>query len=719
MLTVAISSAALSTCVATFARATEVSFDAPFTSYASAYRTVGVDIGDINADGKLDLVACGALVGSPSTGRIAVLLGQGDGTFLPRTEFVTGLSPTTIELGDLDGDQKLDAVTASYGSSTISVLMGVGDGTFGPPTDYATGHFSQTSGARRPVWIADFNSDQVLDVMVTEDTLAVSLFLGNGDGTLTRTIVPTNVPYVLFFASDVDTNGTLDLVYVRNNTVYAHLGNGDGTFAPASVSAVSTATYFCSDDVDGDDLPDIAMVSPSSIMTAVGNGDGTFDTGITSSSTTFGPDAFPVLVDFDLDGQLDFLTIHYGGGGWGGILSIHRNRADGTFDPPREYPAPWDPKTAKVADLDQDGKPDVVVTSRNGSSLAVYRGNGDCTVGGGRSYRFRDQPVAIAAGDVDGDSWPDLAAGYRYSTAMGSENEVQILLSNGAGEFLSGQAVPNSGRFFGAVALADVDNDEILDLLATDYSDYLGAYDSAAVVWLGNGDGTFGPPSTWETGRYPVRLETADLDRDGNLDLIVGDNGGISVLLGNGDGTFQPRLTNPTGSPNDLEVEDINGDQWPDVVVELSGSAVIPVLLGLGDGTFSRIDQNVSPSVHYLSVGDIDGDHVADLAYDNNTFAYLYHGIGDGTFTPIGSFDIGGETGYLRAGGHGWRWRNRSGDSFLLRERCPGLARQWHWQLRNGALGLRSRECTDHTSPRDGLEPRWLARRRHRQSERQ
>ena len=124
------------------ARAAEVSFDAPYTSFVTADSPYGLAIGDLNADGNLDLVIVvtgvtdGVLKGPA---RLSVMLGQGDGSFLQYGEFPTSPITRAVALADLDGDGRLDAVTASRIRRNLSVLMGLGNGAFGAPTDYVTG----------------------------------------------------------------------------------------------------------------------------------------------------------------------------------------------------------------------------------------------------------------------------------------------------------------------------------------------------------------------------------------------------------------------------------------------------------------------------------------------------------------------------------------------------------------------------------------------------
>ena len=77
---------------------------------------------------------------------VSMLLGNGDGTFQPRSTYAAGTSPDALVAGDFTGDGRLDLAVANYGSNDVSVLMGNGDGTFQPAVQYAAGSQSGCSG---------------------------------------------------------------------------------------------------------------------------------------------------------------------------------------------------------------------------------------------------------------------------------------------------------------------------------------------------------------------------------------------------------------------------------------------------------------------------------------------------------------------------------------------------------------------------------------------
>lgn len=258
----------------------------------------------------------------------------------------------------------------------------------------------------------------------------------------------------------------------------------------------------------------------------------------------------------------------------------------------------------------------------------------------------------VTMADVNGDGKLDLL--------VAEETGVAVLLGNGDGTFQAAVNYGSGGIFAYSVAVGDVDRDGKPDLVVANFclygSDCPSEGGGGVGVLLGNGDGTFGPVVTYDVNNLEnFSVVLADLNGDGNLDVVVGSGGcsdaslgcaagQISVLLGYGDGTFgQPTFYDPGGLYTEsVVVADVNGDGKPDVLaaschvihyVECGGARVAE-LLGNGDGTFQ-------PAVFYdaggggagsLALADVNGDSKLDLLVGNGRGVAELLGNGDGSF---------------------------------------------------------------------------------------
>jgi hypothetical protein len=239
--------------------------------------------GDFRHDGKLDVAAI-----TTFTGQAAVLLGRGDGTFQPAVYYAIDNSGSEslrwVTAADFNGDGNVDLAVADYLAGYIAVLLGNGDGTFKPP-------IKTPLNGPSPEFVAvgDFNGDHIPDLATVDrggTCPCISVLLGNGDGTFQA---PTNIkPSIAPSAigiGDFNHDGKLDIASVgqqgSTSELIVLLGNGDGTFQTGNTyTVVADPLSVAVADFNGDGKLDLAVAGEGGISVLLGNGDGTFQTAV-------------------------------------------------------------------------------------------------------------------------------------------------------------------------------------------------------------------------------------------------------------------------------------------------------------------------------------------------------------------------------------------------------------------------------------------------------
>ena len=545
-------------------------------------------------------------------GAIETTLAQAQVSFFtPPTDAGSG----PIFVADFNGDGKPD-ILASDGT----LNLGNGDGTF------TTG----TPVTGTPLAVADFNGDGKPDVL-EQGTGTLLVLLGNGDGTF-QPPISTNSGASLssVIAGDVNGDGKADVLGLFNNNLVVYLSKGDGTFAAGVFYPVGNTGFsdegITLGDFNGDGKVDVTVsLSGDNVLgqevVLLGNGNGTFQSGKTSAGVYYPTSV--VAGDFNNDGKLDLVIAGQpscNGSCTPVITSILLGNGDGTFQTPTTIFS--NNGTLAAADLNGDGKLDLVLMN---GVVQIYLGKGDGTFVNTHSYQpLGGPPQGLAVADFNLDGKPDVAA-------IGN-----ILLGNGDGTFKGVSAVPVSLPAFGAppIAVGDFDKDGAPDLavLPTNGS-------NALYIFTNDGTGSLQSAHTYTLQQPCYGIATADLNGDGNLDLIVTSVGpnsqdwDYSVLLGNGDGSFQSPAFYPQNVPGQtpaIVIADFNNDHKPDFVVTAGDQ--VAVSLGKGDGTFG------SPAYFFaggnsIVSADFNGDGKLDLAVGGGALAILF-GNGDGTFQP-------------------------------------------------------------------------------------
>jgi hypothetical protein len=302
-----------------------------------------------------------------------------------------------------------------------------------------------------------------------------------------------------------------------------------------------------------------------------------------------------------------------------------------------------------VGDFNGDGRIDLAGIGLQSARIMLGNGDGTFQPRVESTAASVGQVQALAPGDFNRDGFLDLMV-----TINDPNVGLSFLAGRGDGTFEPPVNFPNSSRLDAPViASVDLNNDHNPDVVI---GHQIACYTAPCIagrtitVILGNGNGTFQAPREIEVGSGTAAIAVGDFNRDGIKDLgLASDSSRVFILVGAGDGTFtQQTLTFvPVGNigmdNTDIDVADVNGDTFDDLVVAMSlnGSKTV-VLIGNGDGTFRTPRFIQEPSIRipqYQAVADYNGDGRLDLAlslgYGSDGLMEIRNGNGDGTFGPV------------------------------------------------------------------------------------
>lgn len=379
--------------------------DFPVASTWSAVSGVSaVATGDVNGDGKPDFVVTNEVFSGSAS--VSVFLGNGDGSFQTKVDYITGSQPKSVVIADVSGDGRPDIVVTgssfsgppSYTSTTVSVLLGNGDGTFQPKQDYGDGY------GHRAVAVGDLNGDGRPDLAVTaynSGSSTVNVMLGNGNGTFqAQQTFTTGADPRSVAIGDVNGDGHADVVTGNSqaSTVSVLLGTGTGALGTKTDFATGNSPRSVAlADLSGDGKLDIVVANygsgSNSVSVLLGNGAGSF-----GAQTTFATNSAPsgvAVADYNGDGKLDLAVTH---------------------------------AYASMPQIVGEGSPEAVTSAS--AQVSVLLGNGNGTFQAKQDFsNDASGSFGIAVADFDGDGKGDLV------TANGYNSSASTLLNGGNGDF--------------------------------------------------------------------------------------------------------------------------------------------------------------------------------------------------------------------------------------------------------------------------------------------
>jgi hypothetical protein len=678
--------------VGTITFATSIDFTTGFGPYAVA-------IGDLDSNGKADLT-----VANYSSGTVSVLRSKGIKrtiSFDRNIDIVTGARPNAVSIGDLNGDGKSDLVVSNYSSNTVSILRSIGKEEtikYAAKVDVITGEL--------PVAFAlgDLNGDGRADLAVANsNSPTISIFRNTSVTDTLRYVAKVDLaigsPANSIAINDLDGDGKADLAFatagknsfsiIKTNPLFPPTITGFTPAAAASggivtitgtnfdaiksvkfggIDAVSfsvTSSTTINAIVSTGATGDVTVTTPAGVATLAGFVFVRSNPSITSFSpvtgavgseviiagTNFNETATDNIVFFGatkatvtsasanqlkvtvpsgatyapitvLNSTTSFLA--YSTGNFTPSFASDKGRVNSSFFTTKvDLPAASKPQFAAVSDLDGDGKAELVSVNTTSNSISVFR---NTSTGGKVSYDAKvdyatgTNPLSVAVGDLDGDGKSDIAVANKDNAS------VCVFLNTSTGSTLSFAAKADfpSGQNPTYVAIGDLDGDGKADLAIANSTS-----NNVSVLRNNGSTGTvaFAAKVDFAVGANPQAVAIADVDGDTRADLAVANyrSNNVSILRNAGAAgkiNFAPKVDLVSGfGPFSIAIGDLDGDLLADLaVVSQTGDSFSVFRNVTTNGKLAyaaRADYATGKSPYSIALGDLDGDGKPDVAVAN------------------------------------------------------------------------------------------------------
>lgn len=655
-------------------------------------------IADLDGDGKSDIVASNLNSNSISIYRNTSTLGSiASNSFAAKVDFTTDAGPWYLTINDLNGDGKPDIIVANINTSTISIfkntsVSGVIDAnSFASKVDFSVG------SAPSSIAVGDLDGDGKPDLAVVNNisnsnTVSIlrNLSTGNIDAgsfssrvTFSTGTLPSAVALL-----DVDGDGKLDFAVTNQNSnsvsIYRNIAISGSITTNSFEPKVDFATgsnprYLAVGDLDGDGKQDLVVPNMNSKTVSVFRNtasSGVINTNSFATKADFITSSSPYLVaigDLNGDGKADLALSHTGSN----VVSVFRNTNNGnteiSFNTKVDFTSNSGTRSVAIGDLDGDGKPDLATANSNSSFISVFRNTEITSTPPPIITSFT--PISAKPGDVvtiTGTNFNTTPANNivffgatKATVSAATATQLTVTVPTGAtygpitelntGTSLAAYSMSNfnpiyspsktsitltdfsakvnftTGTSPSSISLADFDNDGKPDLAVTNFSS------SSVSVFRNtstNGSvdiGSMANKIDFTTGAGPYSVAIGDVDSDGKPDLIVSNANSktVSILRNTtsavGSISFAGKIDFITGSsPQIVSTGDIDGDGKIDLAVINYGSRNLSIFRNTSTGVSSvsfegKLDFATGDFPNSVAIGDLDGDGKPDLAVSNST----------------------------------------------------------------------------------------------------
>ncbi|CAF1439998.1 unnamed protein product, partial [Adineta ricciae] len=553
--------------------------------------------------------------------------------------------PNSIALADLNNDEQIDIVVANPGTNTIGVFLAFDNETFASQQTYSTG----ISSHPQSVLLNHFNHDQYLDIAVANyGTNSIGVFFACVNETFQNQISISTKAFRPWFlvADDFNKDNYTDLIILFPSTdnLGIFMGKKNGLFEDLELYSTGYDSHPYSltlGDLNRDSYVDMVVVTngTNNVEIFYNDGSGKFQNAILYSTGRSSNATSVVVGDLNNDQYLDIIVANYNHQN----IGIFLNLGNGMFAQQMTHKLATNsfPQFVNVGYFNQDNDLDVVVVDSLNSQIHILLGHGNGSLSASIVYDLisKSNPLFIAVYDFDRDNRSDLV--------VANSDGNNILMLNGFSSEPSARQttylIDESARP-SSLVVYDFNRDNQLDIVVNNFGG------NSIVIFYGTDAGSFVQGDSYSTGENssPRQITTGDFNNDNRMDILIAcpGSGNVGVFLGQENGTFAPMVPYWIGngsSPWFVTTHDLNNDTYIDLVASNKGVKTITIWFGLGNGSFTNMT-TYSTGNHSIPkaivVADVNNDNHLDLIFANQISDRpgVFLGYSNGSFELITTF---------------------------------------------------------------------------------